>query len=252
MSGHNKWSKVKRIKGPLDAKRGKLFTKIIKEISVAARMGGGQLDGNPRLRQAVQIAKDNSMPKDNIERAIKKGTGELQGESIEETMYEGYGPGGVAILIETASDNKNRTVSDLRNLLKSGGGNLGEAGSVAWMFTHYGQMIFDKTKYPEDTVMEVALDAGAQDVAAHDDSVEVLTGPHDIYKVKEGFERLGMHPVSVGSSYVAKTAVPVESKVAGEKLLKLLESIEDHDDVQRVHSNFEMEEKLFTELANKE
>jgi len=251
MSGHNKWSKVKRIKGPLDAKRGKLYTKIVKEIIISARLGGGQIEGNPRLRQAVQIARDASMPKDNIDRAIKKGSGELQGEALEEIMYEGYGPGGVAVLVETTSDNKNRTVSDLRNLFKSWGGNLGEAGGVAWLFTHYGSLLFDKAKYGEDTLMEVALDAGAQDVSTHDDNVEVFTTPSDVYKVKEGFEKVGMHPTHVGFSYVAKTSVPVESKETAEKLLKLLEEVEDHDDVQRVHANFEMDDKLFAELNHK-
>lgn len=251
MSGHNKWSKVKRIKGPLDAKRGKLFSKLSSEIIVAARQGGGNVDMNARLRTAVQAAKSASMPKENIDRAIKKGTGELEGAAIEEATYEGYGPGGVAILVETASDNKNRTVSDLRNLFRARGGNLGESGSVAWMFTHYGQLLFDKEKAPEDTVMEVALEAGAQDVVPHGDSVEVLTGVADVYKVLQGFEKVGMHPVSTGFSYIAKTSVPVEEKEAAEKLLALLEEIEDHDDVQRVHANYEMPDKLFAELAPK-
>lgn len=251
MSGHNKWSKVKRIKGPLDAKRGKLFTKIIKEITVAARLGGGNPDGNPRLRTAIQTAKDNSMPKDNIERAVKKGTGELEGAAIEETTYEGYGPHGVAILVETASDNRNRTVNDLRQLFKTAGGNLGEEGSVAWMFTHYGHLLFDRTKNPEDKVMEVALEAGAQDVAPSGDAVEVLTGAHDVYKVKESFERVGMHPTEAGFTYVPKTTVPIANKTEAEKLLQFLETIEEHDDVQRVHANFEIEEKIFAELGAK-
>ena len=251
MSGHNRWSKVKRIKGPLDAKRGKLFTKIIKEITISARLGGGSVDGNPRLRQAVQTAKENSMPKDNIERAIKKGTGELEGETIEETVYEGYGPGGVAILIETMSDNKNRTISDLRNLFKSGGGNMGEAGSVAWMFSHYGQLSFDKKKYPEDTVMEVALQAGAQDITPADDTVDVLTAVADVYKVREAFDKVGMHPTHVGFTFVPKTTVPIDNKDAATKLIEFLDSIEDHDDVQRVHSNFEMDDKLLVQMTNK-
>lgn len=251
MSGHNKWSKVKRIKGPLDAKRGKLFTKLIKEITVAAKMGGGDPDGNPRLRSAIATAKGASMPKENIERAIKKGTGELEGEAIEEALYEGYGPGGVAILVETASDNKNRTVNDLRMLFRSNGGSMGESGSVAWMFNHYGQLIFEKEKYPEDKVMEVALEVGAQDITGNEGVVEVLTGAADVFKVKDGFEKVGMHPTSAGFSYVAKTAVPVEDKETGRKLLALLEEIEDHDDVQRVHANFEMDDNLFAELSAK-
>lgn len=214
-------------------------------------MGGGSPDTNARLRTALLAARGASMPKDTIERAIKKGTGELEGAVIEEAMYEGYGPGGVAILVETTSDNKNRTVSDLRNLFKGGGGNMGEAGSVAWMFTHYGQLLFEKEKNPEEKVMEVALEAGAQDIVTSGDSVEVLTGVSDVYKVRDAFEKVGMHPVSTGFSYVPKTTVPVEDKENAQKLLSLLENIEDHDDVQRVHANFEMEEKLFAELAPK-
>jgi YebC/PmpR family DNA-binding regulatory protein len=251
MSGHNKWSKVKRIKGPLDAKKGKLFTKIIREITIAAKMGGGSLDGNARLRAAVQTAKDASMPKDNIERAIKKGTGELEGESFEEATYEGYGPGGVAIMVETTSDNKNRTINDLRNLFKTNGGNMGEEGSVAWMFNHCGQLVFDKARYPEDTVMEVALEAGAQDVSSTDETVDVMTGVSDVYRVKEQFDKVGLHPNSTGFAYIAKTTVPVESKEIAAKLIHLLDQIEEHDDVQRVHANFEMDDKLLAELTSK-
>lgn len=251
MSGHNKWSKVKRIKGPLDAKRGKLFTKITKELAVAARLGGGSPDTNARLRTALAAAKEASMPKETIDRAIKRGTGELEGASIEEATYEGYGPGGVAILVETTSDNKNRTVSDLRNLFKGGGGHMGEAGSVAWMFTRYGQLVFDKTKFPEEKVMEVALESGAQDVTEAGEVVEVLTSPSDVYHVKDQFDRLGMHPSSTGFSYVAKTTVPVEQKDTAEKLMSLLSEIEDHEDVQRVHANFEMDDKLFAQISDK-
>lgn len=231
MSGHNKWSKVKHTKGPLDAKRGKLFTKLISEITVAARMGGGSVDGNPRLRSAVQMAKDASMPKENIERAIKKGTGELEGAAIEEQTYEGYGPGGVAMIVQAATDNKNRTVSDLRNIFRSHGGNLGEAGSVAWMFNHFGQLVFDGEKFKEDIVMEVALEAGAQDVTKHDEVIEVLTNVADVYKVKEGFDRVGMHPMSAGFTYVPKT--PLEAHPS-EELTRLIEELEDHDDIQHV------------------
>lgn len=248
MSGHNKWSKVKRIKGPLDAKRGKLFTKLIKEITVAARTGGGNPDGNARLRHAITAAKSSSMPKDNIERAVKKGTGELEGDVIEEITYEGYGSGGVAILVETTTDNKNRTVNDLRTLFKSSGGNLGESGSVAWMFNRYGQLIFESQKYPEDKIMEIALEAGAQDVSSQSDGViEVLTEVVDLYRIREIFEKLGMAPSQSGFSYVAKSTVPVD-KASAEKLIELMDSIEDHDDVQRVHSNANLDEKILAEL----
>lgn len=248
MSGHNKWSKVKNVKGPLDAKRGKLFTKLIKEITVATRMGGGDPDGNPRLRTAIVAAKGASMPKENIERAIKKGTGELAGDVIEEIVYEGYGPGGVAVLVETTTDNKNRTVSDLRNIFKSAGGSLGESGSVAWMFNRYGQLVFEPKKYPEDKIMEAALDAGAADVATHSDgTVEVLTEVVEVYKVKEAFDKLGMPPQSVGFSFVAKSTVPVDKDTAT-KFLELVHEIEDHDDIQRVHSNCDIDEKILAEL----
>lgn len=251
MSGHNKWSKVKNIKGPADAKRGKLFTKITKEIIVAAKTGGGNPDGNPRLRTAVTAARSHSMPKDNIERAIKKGLGTLEGETIEEALYEGYGPGGVAVLVEATTDNRNRTVSDLRNVFKSNGGNMAESGSVAWMFSPCGQLVFEKEKYPEDRVMEVALEASAEDVSSTGDAVEVTTSVNDVYRVKDVFERVGMHPSSAGLGYNAKTLVPIESKEVGERLIQLLQELEDHDDVQKVHSNFSMDEKLFSELTSK-
>jgi YebC/PmpR family DNA-binding regulatory protein len=211
-------------------------------------MGGGNADGNPRLRQAVSAAKNASMPKENIERAIKRGTGELEGMTIEEILYEGYGPGGVAVLVETTTDNKNRTVQDLRNLFKNNGGNLAEPGSVAWMFTHYGQIVFDKARYPEDQVMEVGIEIGAQDIASHGDNVEVLTTVPDVYKVRDGFEKIGLHPSHVGFVYVAKTGVPVEKKEDARKLLSFLEEIEDHDDVSRVHANFEMDDRVMSEL----
>jgi len=250
MSGHNRWSKVKRFKGAIDDKRGKLFTKIIKEITVAARMGGGDPNGNPRLRAAITIAKSSSMPRENIERAVKKGTGELEGQAIEEIVYEGYGPGGVAVIIETATDNKNRTVNDLRTIFKSSGGHLGEPNSVAWMFDRCGQLLFEKDKNPEDKVMEVALEAGAKDVSEGDGTVDVITEVNEVYQIKEAFEKVGMHPTSSGFSYIPKSTVRVEGDNAL-KLLKFLEQVEEHDDVQNVHANFEMDDKLFEELTNK-
>jgi len=250
MSGHNKWSKVKRIKAPLDAKRGKLFTKLIKEITVSARLGGGNADGNPRLRQAIQLARDSSMPKENIERAVAKGTGEIDGEHFDEAVYEGYGPGGVAVIVEATTDNKNRTVNDLRLLFKANGGNLGEAGSVAWMFERHGQLVFDSKQNSEDTLMEVAIRSGAQDVAAADDHVEVLTATNDVYRVKEGFDRVGIHPTSVGFSFVPKNTVPVLDKETAEKVIAMLHELEDHDDVQHVHANFVMDSKLLASLSN--
>ncbi|NBX93165.1 MAG: YebC/PmpR family DNA-binding transcriptional regulator [Proteobacteria bacterium] len=251
MAGHNKWSKVKNIKGAIDAKRSKVFTKITKEIMVSARLGGGNPDTNARLRLAIQSARDVSMPKDNIERAIKKGTGELAGDTIEEVTYEGYGPGGVAILVETTSDNKNRTVADLRNLFKSGGGNMGESGSVSWMFDRVGQLVFEPQTFSEDKIMEIALEAGAQDVNTQSDgTIEVVTAVGDLYKVKDSFDKAQMLPVNTGFAYVPKTSVPVEKEKASE-LLELLESLEDHDDVQKVHANFDIDDKILAELTSK-
>ncbi len=249
MSGHNKWSKIKNVKSAVDAKKGKLFTKLIKEIMVSSRMGGGNPDGNPRLRQAILAAKSASMPRDNIERAIKKGTGELQGESIEDVTYEGYGPGGVALLMECTTDNKNRTVSELRNILKSGGGHLAEGGSVAWMFTQRGQLLFDLTKYPEEKIMEVALEVGAEDISDGNGTLEVLTGTTEIYRVKEAFDRVGIHPTSSGLDYLPKSMIKVEDKEIAERLIKLLELLDDHDDVQKVHSNFDMDDNLLNEVT---
>ncbi|MCB9255444.1 MAG: YebC/PmpR family DNA-binding transcriptional regulator [Bdellovibrionaceae bacterium] len=250
MAGHNKWSKVKHIKGAADAKKGKVFTKLVKELMVAARTGGGDPDANARLRAAIVAAKAASMPKDNIERAIKKGTGEVQdGTSIEEAAYEAYAPGGVAVIVEAATDNKNRTVADLRNLFKNNGGNLAETGSVAWMFQQCGLLVFDASKYSEDKVMEVALEAGAQDVNSADGGIEVTTDTTEIYKVKEVFDNVGMHPESAELSFVPKNKVKVEDKDTAQKLLKLLELVEDHEDVQKIHANFEMDDALFAEVA---
>ncbi|NBV50415.1 YebC/PmpR family DNA-binding transcriptional regulator [bacterium] len=251
MAGHNKWSKVKNIKGAVDAKRSKIFTKITKEIMVASRIGGGNPDTNARLRLAVQSAREASMPKDNIERAIKKGTGELGGDAIEEVTYEGYGPGGVAILVETTSDNKNRTVADLRSLFKSGGGNMGESGSVSWMFDRVGQLVFEPNTFSEEKIMEVALEVGAQDVTAQSDgTIEVLTATTDLYKVRDAFDKAQMLPAASGFAYVPKTSVPVDKEKATQ-LLELLENLEDHDDVQKVHANFDIDDKILAELSSK-
>jgi len=251
MAGHNKWSKVKNIKGAVDAKRSKIFTKITKEIMVSSRIGGGNPDTNARLRLAIQSAREASMPKDNIERAIKKGTGELGGDAIEEVTYEGYGPGGVAILVETTSDNKNRTVADLRSLFKSGGGNMGESGSVSWMFDRVGQLVFEPQTFSEDKIMEVALESGAQDVTTQSDgTIEVVTATADLYRVRDAFDKVQMAPASASFAYIPKTSVPVDKEKA-EQLLELLNSLEDHDDVQKVHANFDIDDKLLAELTSK-
>jgi YebC/PmpR family DNA-binding regulatory protein len=236
MAGHNKWSKIKRLKEVLDSKKGKVFTKLLKEITVAARIGGGSPDTNARLRQAIVAARQASVPRDNIERAVKKGTGEVEADAIEETLYEGYGPGGVAILVEGATDNRNRTVADLRNIFRSAGGSLAEAGSVAWMFDRVGQIFLDKAKYPEDIVTDLALEAGAQDVTTHGDIVEVITGPTDLFQVKEVFDKKGVEAISSGFAYVAKNPMSIDQDIS-EKFQKLVDDLEDHDDVQRTHAN---------------
>ena len=248
MSGHSKWSTIKRKKGAIDAVRGKLFTKLGKEIIVDARMGGGDPDANPRLRTAVDAAKAQSMPKDNIERAIKRGTGELKGDNIEELVYEGYGPAGVAVMVETATDNKNRTVADLRKLFKSSGGSLAENGAVGYLFTRLGQLTFDASKHTEEQVMEIAMEAGAQDISESDGIVTVLTDPTEIYKVKEAFDKVGMHSETAGFSFVPSTMIPIDGENA-EKVLKLMDGLDDHDDVQHVHANFDIDEKVLAELA---
>jgi YebC/PmpR family DNA-binding regulatory protein len=237
MSGHSKWSSIKHKKAAKDAKRGKLFTKMIKEITVAARHGGGDINGNPRLRTAVLTAKANSMPNDNIERAIKKGTGELEGAAYEEVQYEGYGPGGTAILVQVLTDNKNRTVQEIRHLFTRYGGNLGENGCVAWMFDKKGLITVDKAQVDEDRLFSLALDAGAEDVRDEDGTFEILTSPEDFDKVRDTLEREKIAAATAQVQMVPKSTVTVDEKHA-EPILKLTEELEDHDDVQSVAANF--------------
>ena len=244
MSGHSKWSTIKRKKGAIDAKRGKIFTKLIKEITVAARMGGGDPDANPRLRTAVIAAKTENMPKDNIERAIKKGTGGLEGVNYEEILYEGYGPGGVAVLVETMTDNKNRTVADVRHFFSKSGGNLGESGCVGWMFDKKGVITVDKGAITEEQLMELALEAGAQDVVEEDASFQVITAPEDLNTVAEGLAKANVKYSEAAISMVPKNTVEVTEEKTARSLLKLLENLEDHDDVQKVHANFDIADEL--------
>ncbi len=246
MSGHSKWSTIKHKKAAKDARKGKLFTKFIKEITVAARMGGGDLNSNPRLRTAVLTARAQSMPNDNIERAIKKGTGELEGVTYEEIQYEGYGPGGVAIIAQVLTDNKNRTVSEIRRMFTKHGGNMGETGCVSWMFDKKGWITVEKSQVDEDRLMDIVLDAGAEDVRDEDEIFEVVTLPEDFEKVKE---RLDQEKISVSSAQVTlvpKNTVDVDAKNV-EQVLKLSEELEDHDDVQSVAANF----NIPTELMDK-
>lgn len=248
MSGHSKWSTIKHKKAARDAKRGKLFTKLIKEITVAARMGGGDISSNPRLRTAVTTARTQSMPGENIDRAIKKGTGELEGVTYEEIQYEGYGPGGAAIIAQILTDNKNRTVSEIRRLFTKHGGNLGETGCVSWMFDKKGLITVEKSQVAEDRLMDVVLDAGAEDVRDEDEIFEVVTQPEDFATVKE---RLDQEKIAVSSAQVTlvpKNTVDVDAKNV-EQILKLTEELEDHDDVQNVSANFNIPAELMEKAS---
>jgi len=242
MSGHSKWHTIKHKKGAADAKRGKIFTRIIKEITVAARTGGGDPDSNPRLRTIVAEAKSVNMPADNIKKAIQRGTGELPGQSYEEVTYEGYGPGGAAVIIDTLTDNRNRTVGELRHLLSKHGGNLGEANSVAWMFDKRGYIVVDKTRADEDALMAAALEAGADDMRDDGDSWEVLTAPAAYEAVLEAVKGLGIEPDAAEVTMLPQNYVKLEGKTA-QQMVRLMDVLDDHDDVRKVWSNFDIEEK---------
>ncbi|MBE3115733.1 YebC/PmpR family DNA-binding transcriptional regulator [Candidatus Bathyarchaeota archaeon] len=249
MSGHSKWSTIKRKKGAIDAKRGQIFTKIIKEITLAARLGGGDIEGNSRLRQAVLAAKEENMPKDNIERAIKKGIGGGEGAAnYEEVTYEGYGPGGAAVLVEIMTDNKNRTVAEIRHIFSKHGGNLGENGCVAWMFTKKGSIVIDKKAIDEDTLMELALEAGAEDVKSEDDEYEVITSPASFETVKKAIEAKGIKHLAARIDMISSNTVRLEANKA-EQMLKLMEKLEDNDDVQNVYANFDIDKDVMEKLS---
>lgn len=249
MSGHSKWSTIKRKKGATDARRGKLFTKLIKEITVAARFGGSDPDANPRLRAAIASARAENMPKDNIERAIKKGTGELEGVAYEEVYYEGYGPGGAAVLVESLTDNKNRTVADVRHIFSKSGGNLGEAGCVAWMFEKKGLFVFQKAGVDEETLMEVTLDAGAEDIRDEEGTFEVITSTEDFEPVKKALDERALGYVLGEITMVPKNTIKLEGKEA-EQMLRLMDGLEDSDDVQQVYSNFDISDKTLEQLGS--
>lgn len=248
MSGHSKWSTIKHKKGAKDAKRGKIFTKLIKEITVAARLGGGDIKANPRLRTAVLTARQNSMPADNIDRAIKKGTGELEGVTYEEVTYEGYGPGGVAILVQTLTDNRVRTVAEIRSMLTKHGGNMGAAGSVAYIFTKRGLIAIERKGIDEDQVMETALEAGAEDVREAGDLLEVLTTPETFDDVREALAKASIATASAEVTMLPSSTVNVSGQNA-QTLLKLLELLEDHDDVQSVSSNMDIAAEELEQLS---
>jgi YebC/PmpR family DNA-binding regulatory protein len=244
VSGHSKWSTIKRKKGANDAKRGKIFTKLIKEITIAAKMGGGDPEGNPRLRSAVTAAKSENMPKDNIDRAIKKGTGDLDGAVYEEILYEGYGPGGVAVLVETMTDNKNRTVADIRHYFAKSGGNLGESGCVGWMFDKKGTISVDKEGVTEEELMDLALEAGAEDVVEEEDSFQIITAPEAFNDVVEQLEKANVKFSEATMSMIAQNTIDVAEEKTARSLLRLLDNLEDHDDVQKVHANFDIADEL--------
>jgi len=241
MSGHSKWATIKHAKGAADAKRGQMFTKLIKEISIAARMGGGSLDGNPRLRTAIIKARGANMPKDNIDRAIKKGTGELEGVSYEELVYEAYAPGGVAIFIEVLTDNKNRAAADIRNILTRAGGQLATSGSVSRLFKRQGVITMDGEKYTEDQVMEVAIEGGAEDVSAQEGIIEVITAPEDFENVMNALQEKEFETMSAQISMVAEAEVSLDNDGTA-KALKLIDKLEENDDVQNVYSNIAIPE----------
>jgi YebC/PmpR family DNA-binding regulatory protein len=247
MSGHSKWATIKHKKGALDAKRGKIFTRLIKEITIAAKSGGDP-EKNPRLRTAVQAAKAENMPSDNIKRAIQRGTGELPGATYEEFTLEGYGPGGVAILAEINTDNRNRTVSEIRHVFGKNNGNMAEAGAVSWLFHKKGDIVVPKAAAKEDDLMTIVLDAGADDLRDDGDNWEVLTNPSAYEAVLEAVKKAGIEPVSSSVSMIPQNYIKLEG-VAATQMIRLIEALEDNDDVQNVHANFDIDQKLLEEVA---
>lgn len=250
MSGHSKWATTKHKKAAIDAKRGKAFTKIIREITIAARIGGGDPEGNPRLRTAILKAKDVNMPGDNIQKAIARGTGELPGVHYEELRYEGYGPGGVAMLIEITTDNKNRTAPEVRQILSKNGGNLGEAGCVAWMFHKKGMLAVEKNRIKEDDLMNIVLDAGAEDMKSTDTQYEIYTDPHAFENVNTALKKNKIETTYAEVTMVPQNTIQLEGKEATQ-MLHLMEALEDHDDVQNVYANFDIADQLIEQLASK-
>ncbi|HEU4415324.1 MAG TPA: YebC/PmpR family DNA-binding transcriptional regulator [Candidatus Angelobacter sp.] len=248
MSGHSKWATIKHKKGALDAKRGKIFTRLIKEITMAAKSGGGDPEGNPRLRGAVAAAKAENMPADNIKRAIQRGTGELEGVSYEEITFEGYGPGGCAILVEVTTDNRNRTVSEIRHSFGKNGGNMGEAGSVSWMFHKKGQIVVPKAAASEDDLMNIVLENGGDDLSDDGDNWEILTDPGAYEAVLEAVKKAGKEVVHSSIGMVPKNYIKLEGPAASQ-MIRLLEALEDQDDVQNVYSNFDVDQKQLEEVA---
>lgn len=249
MSGHSKWSTIKHKKSAQDARRGKIFTKLIKEIIVAARLGGGDPSANPRLRAAIAAAKAENMPKDNIERAIKRGSGGLEGSNYEEVTYEGYGPGGIAVLVESMTDNRQRTVADVRHIFSKRGGSLGEPNSVAWMFSKKGLITIEKNKVDEDTLMELALNAGADDIKDADAEWEVHTSVEAFEAVRDAIEKQGIPMLSAQVTMVPSTTITVEDEDVAAQILKLMDALEDNDDVQHVYANFDIPDAIMEKVG---
>ncbi|HMA67971.1 MAG TPA: YebC/PmpR family DNA-binding transcriptional regulator [Desulfosalsimonadaceae bacterium] len=247
MAGHSKWANIKHKKGAEDAKRGKIFTKLTKEIIVAARMGGGDPNANPRLRAAIQSAKSNNLPKDKVERAIKKGTGELEGVNYEETTYEGYGPGGAAVLVDSMTDNKNRTVSDVRHIFSKHGGKLGENGCVDWMFDKKGWMAVKKTDVDEETLMTVALEAGAEDMREEDENFEIITPPEAFEDVKAALKEAEIPYENAEVTMLPQSYINLTGKEA-EQMYKLMDALDDNDDVQKVYTNADIPDEVIAEM----
>ncbi len=251
MSGHSKWHSIKHKKAKVDAQRGRIFTKLIKEITVAARMGGGDPEANPRLRVAIAAAKAANMPAKNIDNAIKKGTGELPGVVYEDVTYEGYGPGGVAVFVEAVTDNRNRTVAEMRHLFSKHGGNLGENGSVSWIFERKGLIRVPKDQYTEDDLLEIVLEAGAEDMQVGDDVYEIYTGFEDFNSVRNVLEEKGIVMESAELTRIPQNTIKIEGKTA-EQMLRLMDALDDHDDVQNVYANFDIEDAEMERLASGE
>ncbi len=249
MSGHSKWASIKHKKAAQDAKRGKIFTKVIRELSIAARIGGGEPDTNPRLRKAIADAKAVNMPADNIKRAIMKGTGQLEGVSYEEIAYEGYGPGGVAIYVEALSDNKNRTVSELRHIFTRNSGHIGESGCVAWMFNRKGYIVVEREKASEDKLLEIILDAGAEDLREDGSNYEIFTPPEEFETVVNALKKHDVELAASNLGYIPQNYVKLEGKQA-QQLLRLMEELEDHDDVQNVWANFDIDEEEIAKYSS--
>ncbi len=249
MSGHSKWATIKHKKAAVDARRGKVFTKLIRELTSAARMGGGDADSNPRLRTAVAAAKTANMPSDTIQRAIKKGTGELPGEVYEEITYEGYGAGGVAILVDVLTDNKNRTVAEIRHLFAKHGGNLGESGCVAWMFARKGVITLNTNQIDEDTLLELVLEAGGDDIKTEADVYEIVTAPEAFEDVRSALEQKALTLDVAEVTMMPQNTVPVEGKQA-EQVLRLMEALDDQDDVRKAHANFDISDEVMAALAS--